>query len=173
MEGEPRHQPVNPAASTLRAFLRDEDGAQLLEFAIVLPLMLLLFGVIVEGGRMMWSYQTVVSGVRDASRYLARVAPRDICTTGGSVAGYAAQLETIVTRASDGTSVLPDRVRVAGVSATLSCPAGTFRSNAAPLVTVSADVEVTFPFARLFGFAGGTRPDLVTSVSDQNRVYGS
>lgn len=163
----------NRLRPTLRAFLRDEDGAQLVEFAIVLPLMLLMLAVIVESGRMMWSYQAVVSGVRDASRYLARVTARDICTAGGGVSGYTAVLTTIVNKASDGTAVLPTGVRVTAVTPTLTCPAGTFRSNAAPIVTVRADVELSFPFAHLFEFAGGSRPDITTTVSDQSRVYGS
>jgi Flp pilus assembly pilin Flp len=157
----------------LRRFRKDEAGAQLMEFAIVLPLMLLTFAVIVEGGRLMWSYQTVVSGVRDATRYLARMAPRDICSTGASVDGYTSLLETIVQDANDGTSVLPSGVRVLSVTPSVACPAGTFRSGEAPIVTVSAAVEVTFPFARLFEFGGGTRGTLNTSVTDQSRVFGS
>ncbi len=159
--------------SRLRDFAGDESGAQLVEFAIVLPLMLLIFGLIVETGRLMWSYQAVVSGVRDASRYLARVAPRDVCSTGGSVVGYTSVITTIVAKASDGTEILPSGVLVTAVTPSLSCPSGTFRSDEAPLVTVTADVEVTFPFSGLFVFVGGSRPTLNTSVSDQSRVYGS
>lgn len=169
-------KPLRPATArrtAARRFLRDETGAQLLEFAIVLPLMLLIFGVIIEGARLMWSYQAVVSGVRDATRYLARIAPRDLCSTGGSVGSYASLLTTIVGSASDGGTILPSGVTVTAVVPSLSCPTGTFRSDEAPIVTVRADVEVTFPFAGLFEFAGGSRPTLDTSVSDQSRVYGS
>lgn len=162
-----------PLRRLTRRFAGDETGAQLLEFAIVLPLMLLIFGVIVEGGRLMWSYQAVVSGVRDATRYLARIAPRDICSTGGSVSGYDALLTTIVASSTDGSAILPTGVRVVDVTPSLACPVGTFRSDEAPIVTVLADVEVTFPFAGLFEFAGGARPVLETEVSDQSRVYGS
>jgi TadE-like protein len=159
--------------ATLRRFVRDDSGAQLLEFAIVLPLMLLIFGVIVEGGRLMWSHQEVISGVRDATRYLARIAPRDICSAGGSVDSYTDMLTEIVRRASDGGTVLPSGVSVTAVTPALTCPTGTFRSDEAPIVTVRADVEITFPFAGLFEIAGGTRPTLDTSVTDQSRVYGS
>ncbi len=143
----------------LRRFWRDQAGAQLVEFAIVLPLMLLIFGVIVEGGRLMWSYQTVVSGVRDATRYLARVAPRDICSTGGSVTSYGTLLTTIVGQASDGPSVMPEGVRVISVTPSLTCPVGTFRSDEAPVVTVEATVEVTFPLAACSNLPGVAADD--------------
>ena len=64
----------------------------MVEFAILLPILLLVFAVIVEGGRLMWSYQTVVAGVRDATRYVARAAPANICSTGGSLADIASDV---------------------------------------------------------------------------------
>lgn len=157
----------------LRRFAGDESGAQLVEFAIVLPMMLLVFAVIVEGGRMMWSYQTVVAGVRDATRFLARVTPRDICDFGTDVSGYDDILASIIRNANDGSSVLPSGVSVTEILSSLECNEGDYRSDVAPIVTVRADVEVTFPFAGLFTLVGGDRPTLETSVSDQSRVYGS
>jgi Flp pilus assembly protein TadG len=157
----------------LRRLVSDESGTQLVEFALVLPMMLLIFGVIIEGGRMMWSYQTVVAGVRDAARFLARVTPRDICETGGAVSIYDDTLIGMIRNDNDGNSVMPSGVTVTGVLSSLTCNEGDYRSDAAPIVTVSADVVVTFPFAGLFTLAGGSRPTLETSVSDQSRVYGS
>lgn len=157
----------------LRRFCSDQSGAQLVEFAIVLPLMLVVFAVIIEGGRMMWSYQSVVAGVRDATRFLARIAPRDICDLGGDVSGYEETLTEIVRSAHGGGSVLPVGVSVTSVLPSLFCNVGDFRSNVAPIVTVRAGVEVTFPFAGLFTLVGGSQPTLETSVSDQSRVYGS
>lgn len=159
--------------SHLRRLAADESGNQLVEFAFVLPMMLLVFGVIIEGGRMMWSYQTVVAGVRDASRFLARAAPRDICDGGGTVTGYDDILIAMIRNANDGSSVLPSGVSVTGVLVELDCNEGEYRSEVAPIVTVRADVEVTFPFAGLFTLVGGSRPTLETSVSDQSRVFGS
>jgi Flp pilus assembly protein TadG len=160
----------------LRRFAADESGTQLVEFAFVLPMMLLVFAIIIEGARMMWSYQTVVSGVRDAARFLARVTPRDICDSGGGVSGFDDTLIGMIRNANDGDSVLPTGVTVTGILSSLECNEGAgvdYRSGWAPVVTVSADVQVTFPFADLFTFAGGSRPTLETSVSDQSRVYGS
>lgn len=157
----------------LRRFAGDESGAQLVEFAIVLPMMLLVFAVIVEGARMMWSYQTVVAGVRDATRFLARVAPRDICDLGSGVEGYEDTLAGIIRNAYEGASILPSGVTVTAVLPSLTCHEGDFRSDVAPIVTVRAEVEVVFPFAGLFTLVGGNRPTLETGVADQSRVYGS
>lgn len=157
----------------LRRLKADESGTQLVEFGLVLPMMLLIFGVIIEGGRMMWSYQTVVAGVRDAARFLARVTPRDICDTGVAVTAYDSLLIGMIRNDNDGSSVLPSGVAVTGVLSSLTCTEGDFRADVVPVVTVSADVQVTFPFAGLFTLVGGSRPTLETSVADQSRVYGS
>jgi TadE-like protein len=162
------------AWSHLRRLAADESGTQLVEFAIVLPMMLLVFGVIIEGGRMMWSYQTVVAGVRDATRFLARVTPRDICDGDVSaISDYDDTLIGFIRNDKDGSSILPSGVSVTVILTELDCYDGEFRSDVAPIVTVRADVEVTFPFAGLFTLVGGSRPTLETSVTDQSRVYGS
>lgn len=168
------HSRRHALARSLRRFAADPSGAQLVEFAIVLPIMLLVFAVIVEGGRLMWSYQTVVGGVRDATRYLARVVPRDVCNNPGTlVEDYEATLTNIVRNAHDGATLLPGGVTINSVLPSLDCITGDFRTNVAPIVTVRASVTVTFPFAGLFAFAGGSRATLASSVTDQSRVYGS
>lgn len=157
----------------LSRFLREETGAALVEFAVVLPMMLLVFAVIVEGSRLMIAFQSAIGGVRDATRYLARVVPSDICTTGGSVAGYAAQLQTIVGQSTTGGTFLPAGVIVNSVTPTLACVAGTYRVSPAPVASVTANVSITFPFAGIFGLNGGTLAPIVTNVSDSARVFGS
>ena len=59
----------------------------LVEFAISLPLILVVSYGTIDSMRLFWTYQAAVAGVRDAARYVARVAPDDICTSGGSLAG--------------------------------------------------------------------------------------
>lgn len=153
-------------------FHKDESGVALVEFAILLPMLLLIFAVVIEGGRMMWSYQAVAAGVRDASRYLARVAPETICADGGSVAGFNGQLLGIVRNASSGNALFPQSITVNSVTPSLRCVAGAYRISPAPVVSVSANLTITFPFSGLFVFAGGTRPTITTTIQDQNRVYG-
>ncbi len=63
----------SPIATMVQRLRRRRDGIASVEFAIVLPLMvLMLFGTI-EFGRLLVDYQVVNKSVRDAVRYLSRV----------------------------------------------------------------------------------------------------
>ena len=158
----------------LRRLRQDETGAQLVEFALVLPILLLLFAVTIEGGRTMWAYQSVVAGVRDATRYLARITPLDICDTPTpDVSGQADRLAGIVRKASDGADLFPSGISVTSVTPALTCIKGDYRSGVAPIVEVTAALQITFPFAGIFAFVGSTLSTLDTTVADQSRVYGS
>ena len=157
----------------MRRFARTEDGAALVEFAICLPMMLLVFAVIVEGSRLMLSFQSAISGVRDATRYLARVVPSNVCTTGGTLSGYAAQLQTIVSQSTSGASVFPSAVTVNSVTPSLTCVAGTYRVSPAPVAQVTANVTITFPFAGIFTLVGGSLGQITTDVTDSSRIFGT
>jgi Flp pilus assembly protein TadG len=52
-------------------FRHDEEGVQLLELAIVLPIMLLMFAAVAEFGRYFYEYSTAAKGARLGARYLA------------------------------------------------------------------------------------------------------
>jgi Flp pilus assembly protein TadG len=54
----------------LGRFARCERGTQLVELAIVLPVMLALFGATAEFGRFFYTYQTLSKATRSAARYL-------------------------------------------------------------------------------------------------------
>ena len=56
--------------SRLRRFARCERGTQLVELAIVLPVMLALFGATAEFGRFFYTYATLAKSTRSAARYL-------------------------------------------------------------------------------------------------------
>lgn len=55
-------------------FWRDEQGIQLAELAIVLPIFLLLFGATAEFGRYFYEYTTLAKATRVGARYLATAA---------------------------------------------------------------------------------------------------
>jgi Flp pilus assembly protein TadG len=54
----------------LKRFARSERGTQLVELAIVLPVMLALFGATAEFGRFFYTYQTLTKATRTGARYL-------------------------------------------------------------------------------------------------------
>ncbi len=55
----------------LGRFRHDERGVQLVELAIVLPIMLLLFAGVAEFGRYFYEYTTAAKAARSGARYLA------------------------------------------------------------------------------------------------------
>lgn len=54
-----------------RGFARDERGIQLVELAIVLPVLMILFAATAEFGRFFYEYTTLSKAARSGSRYLA------------------------------------------------------------------------------------------------------
>lgn len=159
---------------------RDASGAALVEFAIVLPLMLIIFGVIIEGGRTFWSYQAAISGVRDAARYVGRVAPGNICTELNPgqalqdvVASFDPTLVDIIRENIGGDALFPPSITIDSATATPDCRLGDFRIGpAAPVATVTANLTITYPFAGLFTLVGGALGTVATTVSDESRIYG-
>jgi len=57
----------------LRRFLRHENGTQMIEFAIVFPVLILLFAGVTELGRMFYTYNSLAKATRSAARYLSTV----------------------------------------------------------------------------------------------------
>lgn len=157
----------------LNRFRRDERGVALVEFALLLPLMLVIFAVTVESARLFWSYQSTVSGVRDAARFLGRVVPSDICTSGGSVSGYTSDVTTLVTQGASGASVVVGGVTVNSVTPSYSCVTGDYRGGTVAVGQVSANLTITFPFASIFTLAGSTLGTIDVVVSDRSRVFGT
>ena len=57
-------------ARAARRFARSERGTQLVELAIVLPILLVLFATVAEFGRFFYTYTTLSKATRSAARYL-------------------------------------------------------------------------------------------------------
>ena len=165
-------KPAIRTKSAFRRFLRDSDGAALVEFAMVLPMMLLVFAVIVEGSRMLISYQSEISSVRDATRYLARIVPTDICITGGSISAYDSQVGAIANQNLGGVS-LPGSVTVQSVTSSLACVTGGYRVDPAPVATVTATIAIAMPFSGIVALSGGSLSTITTTVTDTARVFGT
>jgi Flp pilus assembly protein TadG len=54
----------------IRGFIRNEQGLQLAELAIVLPVLLILFAATAEFGRFFYEYTTLAKAARVGTRYL-------------------------------------------------------------------------------------------------------
>ena len=164
-------------SSRARLFANDTRGAALVEFAIALPIMLLFFAVIIESSRIFWSYQAAITGVRDATRYVARVVPRDYCDGGFMPPAVSDQeLKKIVKFGHTGaftdtetgprfsSSVDVDPVTISDIDCLVSD---------APIAIVTATVTISLPFGGLFALIGRNISDFTTTVSDRARVYGT
>lgn len=56
----------------LKDFLKCESGVQMLEFAFLLPFLILMFAACVEMGRMFYTYTTLNKGTEVAARFLTQ-----------------------------------------------------------------------------------------------------
>ena len=137
---------------------------------MVLPMMLVVFAIIIEGSRAFWGYQAAITGVRDATRYLSRTASREICTSGGGAfdAATVASVEAKVSQSATGDNFLPALVSVNSVTSTPDCTVVD-----APIGTVSAELTIELPFGGLFALFGDAQGDIVTVVVDRARIYGT
>ena len=63
-------------------------GVALVEFALVLPLLLLLSFITTEFGRALYEYNTVVKSVRNAARYLSVQTPGTLTTEARNMVVY-------------------------------------------------------------------------------------
>jgi Flp pilus assembly protein TadG len=158
----------------IESFRRSQSGAALVEFAVSLPLILIVAFGIIESMRLLWSFQAAVAGVRDATRYVARAVPDDICANGGSLAGWNGQLTTIVNSSITGAAIFPDGITLNGVTATLACPDHLdLRQDQVPVATVTADLTMQFPFSAVFRLAGGDGWGTInTSIAEEARIFG-
>jgi Flp pilus assembly protein TadG len=160
-------------SAACRRFRRCDEGVALVEFAFVLPLMLLVFAVAVEGGRTFWAYQTAVAGVRDATRYLSRAVPSNACTAGYNFAPITAKIADIVGKDTSGATVMPSQVTVTSVVPTLACIPGNFRISPAPVITVTVQMTIAYPFSGIFDLNDQTLTGVQTVVTDSARVFGA
>lgn len=158
-------------AYRFRQYARSSDGAVVVEFSLVLPFMILIFVLFVEGASLLFSYQSVVSGVRDAGRYAARVVPGDYCTSGGTLP-TGTKLKEIVEESIDGTRILNGNVTIASVTPSVTCHTGSYRNSPVAVATVTANMSMTFPMRGILDLFGGGLSTMSTTVTDQARVIG-
>ena len=116
---------VKKASLFARAFARSERGTQLVELAIVLPLLVVMLGAAAEFGRFFYTYQTLAKATRTGARYLTTesangkkdptaenlVVYGNEAGTGKPVVSGLSPTQVQITR-TGGTSAFPERVTV-------------------------------------------------------------
>jgi Flp pilus assembly protein TadG len=112
----------------LTRFRRDDRGVQLVELALVLPILLLLFASVAEFGRYFYEYSTAAKSARLGARYLAakcaggsgtnwRANAKNMVVY-GNAAGTGSPILTGLTTANvdvqyqGGTTGVPDTVKI-------------------------------------------------------------
>jgi Flp pilus assembly protein TadG len=116
---------IKKASLRARLLARDERGTQLVELAIVLPVLILMLGAAAEFGRFFYTYQTLAKATRAGARYLTTetaagssdpkaenlVVYGDPAGDGSPVVEGLTTGQVQITR-TGGTSAFPERVTV-------------------------------------------------------------
>jgi Flp pilus assembly protein TadG len=160
---------------------RDEDGSALVEATIVMPLLISLFLGVFEFSWYLYNQQLVVSGLRDATRYMTRVelteGNRDPCVqkdqNGVLYTTDAANIATTADPLPGGSA------RVSGwvpADVTISCLSsaaledGDYADGAANMTIIEVTTRFADPSLGLFSSLGLKAPML--SFSHQERFIG-
>jgi Flp pilus assembly protein TadG len=159
---------------------RDDDGSALVEATIVMPLLISLFLGVFEFSWFLYNQQLVVSGLRDAARYMTRIeltdGNRDPCAQKDlNGVPYTADAANIATTAQRGGG----SARVSGWSAadvTISCfssaalDAGNYADGSTSMTIIDVATRFADPSLGLFSILG-LKPPLI-SFSHQERFIG-
>lgn len=149
------------------------SGVAMFEFAIALPILLVIFAGAWEMARGLWTYEILNKGVRDAARYLARV------DNPAAPANQAFALRLVLSGdISTGADAQPPRidhndVNVVMGTRTFANSAGLYRSTdgqTGPIEVVQVRADMTFE-APLLGFLRIANP-IVFSVAHEERHIG-
>jgi TadE-like protein len=135
----------------IRSLARNERGIQLVELAIVLPVLLILFAATAEFGRYFYEYTTLAKAARIGTRYL--VTSKVNCTE----ATKAKNLVVFGNSAGTGSPLI-EGLTIANVSVTpndLDCSGGS-----PPGIPETITVKITgFKHKSLFDLGGLTKND--------------
>lgn len=140
-----------------------QRGAAAVEFAFILPLLLLIFTGMIEFGRAMWHYDALAKGARDAARYLSTVPTVEL----GSEAASA----TSITRAIVANAA--SRAGVAGLTPatdiTIACAPTACGSALFPADVTTVSVNLNYPFViggwiPVFGPSPGDAPSVIATA---------
>ena len=135
---------LQPFAKAIGTTWRDTKGATLLELTILMPVLILLSLGVSEFGRALQHHHVLNKSVRDAARYLSRVAA--VCPGGTIDAADVAVARNLALTGypSGGSPIVSYWTDPATISVSVVCfdnSGGAFRGRAAiPIVRVTATV---------------------------------
>lgn len=141
----------------------EQRGAAAIEFAFILPLLLVIFTGTIEFGRAMWHYDALAKAARDAARYLSTVPTANL--------GSEAALATSITRSIVANSAT--RASVAGLTPTtditITCAPTACGSVLSPADVTTVSVDINYPFViggwiPVFGASPTDAPSVVTTT---------
>lgn len=135
-----------------------QTGAAAIEFAFILPVLLLIFTGMIEYGRLMWHYDALAKGARDAARYLSMV-------PAANLAGEAATARNIVANAavSAGVIGLTPATDITITCAPTACASPTIGTGST--VTVAIDYPfVIGDWIPVFGPGPADAPAAITAA---------
>jgi Flp pilus assembly protein TadG len=152
---------------------RDTEGSVLVEATILMPFLVTLMFGLFEFSWYFHKRQLVESGVRDAARYLARVAPddgTDPCTLVTPVDFEARAKNIAVTGAATGGTARVPGWTTANV--TISCApfnnSGGAYEGYSTLYIITATTNFADPALGYFGMLGFTTPNLSASHAERS-----
>ncbi|MFM5954918.1 MAG: TadE/TadG family type IV pilus assembly protein [Novosphingobium sp.] len=163
-----------------RAFLLDERGTAASEFALILPLLILLLFGGSEAGHFVWTQHKLTEGVRNGVRYASRLPIDQVCNGATTVLADPALANIkLITRtgqvATAGAKATVPGWTAGQVSVTVSCQAfvstGIYSdlNGAGPIVTVSA-TNVAYP--TLFKMLGNLPGSIHLNAKASTAVIG-
>jgi Flp pilus assembly protein TadG len=140
--------------SKLTLFRRDDRGVQLVELAIVLPILVVLLAAVAEFGRYFQEYTTLAKGSRVAARYLATAAT---CSTDDLAAK---RLVVYGNTAGTGSPIAPG-LTVDNVNIVRRDGAGAVTENFPTTVTVEI---VDYQHTSIFNLGALTRTSMSLNI---------
>lgn len=156
----------------LQRFHHDEQGAALVEIAIVTPFVLLLSAGVFEFSNIFNTRLLLAAGVEDASRYMARCSSDwDTCSV---LAKNLAVNGAVTNGSARVTGWTADQVSITPVLSTpaIDLATGTqlYLSSTANVVVVQVSTAYPYPTLGLWSYLGFGA--LTLNVSHQERVFG-
>jgi Flp pilus assembly protein TadG len=137
--------------------MKRQQGVALVEFALVLPLLLVMMLVTTELGRALYQYNSIVKSVREAARYLAvRLPGTAVSDTEKAVVGKAKNIVVFGSPSATGLSVVPG-LSLSNVPDPVWSTTGTYPTFNVVTVTVQ-----NYTFRPLFGSVFGVRFNSMT-----------